>query len=99
MLAGEGEDVAEAVASSVPEGVEERDATCVAEPVPVDVKVGLALAPWLPLEVADTEETWLGLKLAVTLGLGVSVNTIETLCDGVTDPVELSEPETLGVAT
>lgn len=64
-----------------------------------------ALCDWLWLGVCscvalpEAVETWLGVKLGVTLGVGVSVSTTEIVRDGVAVPVKLRVCEALGVET
>ena len=87
---GEGEDVGDGVEICDPDGVDEREEACEDEPVTVDDCVGDELIPWLPVDETDAVVTWLDVTLEVTLGVGVAVNTIETVWDGVAEAVALN---------
>ena len=86
---GEGEDVGDGVESCDLDEVGDKDAACDGEPVAVGDWLWLGVDLWLPLDVTDAVVTWLDVTLGETLGVGVTVSTIEIVCDGVADPVTL----------
>lgn len=76
---------------------------CVAVAAELDVPV--CVADWVPLEVAvrdlvrlcEGDTAWLRVKLGVTLGVGVTVSTVDAVNDGVSDVVMLRVCDVLRV--